>query len=114
MRINDVIARADALRANTAPVEQKAEWISDMDGQLAEMMGLPVPVNNWPEEDRELLMPAPYSEVYVLYLVSKIDYFNQEYMLYANDREAFEKALSEALGWWRRNHRPIGYGGWRV
>ena len=114
MTINEAIARADALRANTANNEQKAEWVSDLDGQLAGMMNLPMPENKWPEEDRELLMPAPYSEIYVLYLVSKIDYFNQEYMLYANDREAYDKALGEALGWWRRNHRPVFAGGWRV
>ena len=114
MTINEAIANADALRPNTISNEQKAAWVMDLDGQLAEMMAVPAPERNWPEEDAELLIPAPYEEIYQLYLIGKIDFYNQDMNLYANDTEAYEAALREARAWWRRNHRPVSYGGWRV
>ena len=94
--------------------EQKAAWVLDLDGQLAEMFGAPVAENKWPEEDAALLMPAPHEEVYQLYLICKIDYYNQEMELYANDRAVYEAAMQEAQAWYRRTHRPGIRWKWRV
>ncbi len=114
MRVREAIRRADALRMNTIEDEQKAAWLFALDGQLAEMLGAEIPENRWPEEDAELLMPAPHEEVYQLYLVCKIDYYNQEMALYADDRAMYQEAMAEAQAWWRRQHRPKGWGAWRV
>lgn len=113
MTAKEAIKRADALRMNTVSEEQKAAWVHDLDGQLAEMFGIAPPANNWPEE-RELLMPAPHEEIYQLYLICKIDYYNQEMKLYANDLSMYNTALAEAQAWYRRNHRPHSAGSWRV
>lgn len=114
MTVKEAMKRADALRMNTVSDEQKAAWVSDLDGQLAEMFGIEPPVNNWPEEDRVLLMPSPHEEIYQLYLICKIDYYNQEMNLYANDMAIYNAALAEAQAWYRRHHRPICAGNWRV
>lgn len=114
MRVSEAMVRADGLRMNTVSEEQKAAWLYELEGQLAEMMRVPVPPFRWPEEDRKLLLPPPHEEVYSLYLVCKIDYYNQEMDLYANDRAMYDGALAEARGWWRRHHRPKGKGNWRV
>lgn len=105
MRAKLAISRADALRMNTISEEQKAAWLSDLDGQLAEMFGIEAPKNRFPE-DFPLLMPAPHEEIYQLYLICKIDYYNQEMALYANDLAVYTQALSEARAWYRRNHKP--------
>ena len=81
---------------------------------LCHAMGIEPPANNWPEEDRELLMPAPHEEIYQLYLICKIDYYNQEMKLYANDLAIYNAALAEAQAWHRRHHRPTCAGNWRV
>jgi len=114
MTVKEAMRRADALRMNTVSDEQKAAWVSDLDGQLAEMFGIEPPVNNWPEEDRVLLMPPPHEEIYQLYLICKIDYYNQEMKLYANDLAIYNAALAEAQAWYRRHHRPRCDGNWRV
>ena len=114
MTVNEAIQRADALRMNTVSDEQKAAWVMDLDGQLAEMFGVSPPVNRWPEENRVLLMPAPHEEIYQLYLICKIDYYNQEMKLYANDIEVYHAALNEAQAWYRRWHRPVQAGNWVV
>lgn len=113
MQVREAIRRADALRMNTVEDAQKAAWLFDLDGQLAEMMGAAVPENCWPE-DAELLMGPPYEEIYQLYLICKIDYYNQEMELYAGDLAMYQEALAEARAWWRRNHRPEGRGAWRA
>ena len=113
MTVKEVVKRADALRMNTITEEQKAAWVCDLDGQLAEMFGVAPPADNWPE-DRKLLMPSPHEDIYQLYLICKIDYYNQEMKLYANDLAIYNAALAEAQAWYRRNHRPRCDGNWRV
>lgn len=126
MKISEAINRANALRDNVLSDEQKAEWLCQLDGQLNEMIGIEPPVepdtdpgtepveepdiwpfvNTWPEQDEQLLMPAPHDDVYPLYLVAMIDYYNQESALYANDMAIYNAAMSAARAWWRRNNRP--------
>lgn len=126
MTVNEAIARADNLRLNALDVEQKAEWLRGLEGQLTEMLEnvSPAPQKEeekgwpwksvWPEEDPVLLLSGPYEEFYVLYLICKIDYYNQEMELYANDRAIYDGALGEAMAWWRRNHMPRKSGNWKV
>lgn len=114
MKIREAIKRADALRLNTISEAQKAAWLYDLDGQLAEMFGVKPAERTWPHDDRELLMPAPHEEIYQLYLICKIDYYNQEMSLYANDRAVYNTALEEAQAWWRRHHMPRPFRNWRV
>ena len=113
MTVKEAVKRADALRMNTVSEEQKAAWVCDLDGQLAEMFGVETPANNWPE-DRVLLMPSPHEEIYQLYLICKIDYYNQEMKLYANDLAIYNTALAEAQAWYRRHNRPPNSGNWSV
>ena len=98
------ISRADALRPNTISEEQKAAWLNDLDGQLAEVFAIDAPEERWPA-DFPLLMPVPHSEIYQLYLICKIDYYNQEFTLYANDLAVYNAALAEAQAWYRRHHQ---------
>lgn len=114
MTVREAMKRADALRMNTVSDEQKAAWVYDLDGQLAEMFGEEPTVNSWPEIDTELLMGAPHEEIYQLYLICKIDYYNQEMSLYANDLAVYDAALQEAQAWYRRAHRPKIRWKWQV
>jgi hypothetical protein len=77
------------------------------------MMGKELPKKNFPE-DIVLNMPAAHEDVYVKFLVAKIDYYNMDGELYANDMAVFEKALSEARAWYIRNHGARNYGNWRA
>lgn len=113
MRLKEAIKRADALRPNIISEEQKAAWIYELEGKLAEMRCAPPPVKSWPN-DAALSMPPPCDNVYELYLCAMIDFANQETALYANDMAVFNAAMSEARAWWRRHHRPRPGGNWKV
>ena len=110
MTVMGTISKADELRMNTISDEQKAEWVMGLDKEIEERMGTASRVHDWPAGDGELLLPSPYDRVYVLYLCSQIDYYNNETALYGNDKAVYDEALGEAMAWWRRNNCPA-YGG---
>lgn len=113
MKITDAIAAADELRINSISDEQKTRWVHELDCRIAEAMGKEFPAWEFPSE-RELLMPVPYEDIYVTYLVAMIDHCNGEGELYVNDMAVFDNKYSLALGWWIRNNRPASKGNWRV
>ncbi len=113
MKLKEAIKRADKLRPNVLPEEQKAAWVYELEGKLAEMRCALPPARTWPA-DASLAMPAPHDVVYELYLCAMIDFANQETDLYANDMAVFNAAVSEAQAWWRRHHRPRPSRNWRV
>ena len=114
MKISEAITQANGLRDNTLTEEQKAAWLYNLDGEVSEIVGQDAPMNSWPETDAELLMPAPHDDIYPLYLVAMIDYYNQESTLYANDLQVFNSAMNNARAWWRRTHKPERDEYWKV
>lgn len=69
----------------------------------------------WPPEryttatpgDTVLIVPDPYSELYVHYLMAQIDYHNAEMARYTNSMSMFGASLSEFSNWYNRTHLPI-------
>ena len=55
----------------------------------------------------ELVVPDPYSMVYVYWLMTKIDIQNQEDARYNIDRAHFENQYNAMSDWWTRNKMPI-------
>ena len=58
------------------------------------------------EPGTDLVVPDPYSMLYVYWLMSKIDMQNQEDLRYNIDRANFENAYDTMSDWWTRNHLP--------
>lgn len=77
------------------------------------MMGKEMPRKQFPL-DVELMMPDEHEDVYVKYLAAKIDYYNGESALYANDQTIFEDAWADARSWYIRTHGAKNHGNWRV
>lgn len=113
MYINDAIARADELRMNAISDEQKYTWVYELECSVCEMMGKQSPKKNFPQ-DIELSMPDEHADVYVKHLAAKIDYYNGEAALYANDLAVYNDAMEAAQAWWVRNHEPAQRSSWKV
>ena len=113
MRINEAIARADELRINVIAQEQKYTWVYELEAKVAEMMDKEIERKQFPL-DIELMMPDEHEDIYVKYLAAKIDYYNGEGELYANDQTIFEDAWSDARAWYIRTRGAKNYGNWRV
>lgn len=106
MKLKEAIRKADALRPNPIDEELKATWVAELEGRVAETAGMDQPTDGWAENDPELIMPYPYDDIYVFYVMAKIDFANEEMDLYANDSVMANERIDEALAWWRRNHVP--------
>ncbi len=69
----------------------------------------------WPPEryttatpgDTVLVVPDPYSELYIHYLSAQIDYSNGEMARYANSMSMFHAALGEFSNRFNRTHMPV-------
>lgn len=113
MYIKEAIDKADELRPNTLSEKQKYEWLCELDAKVCETTGDLIQHPEFPE-NFELSMPFPADNIYPLYAVAMIDYYNQETGLYANDMQLFNAAWEEALAWWRRRNKPDYQGNWRI
>ena len=59
-------------------------------------------------DDRELLVKAPYDEIYLYWLESRIDYHNGEYGRYNNTVTTYNAAYSAFERFYNRAHMPKG------
>lgn len=121
MNLLKAIRDADLLRPNKLSTPRKAEMLMELETRFAEMMGAEAPtlkVNAEDDtasiEDFELLMPDGHCECYCLYLAAALDAYNQDSALYANDYAIANRAVENAMAWWRRNNRKESRGNWKV
>lgn len=121
MKLLKAIRDADALRPNKLSTPRKAEMLMELETRFAEMIGAEAPtlkVNAEDDtasiEDFELLMPDGHCECYCLYLAAALDAYNQDSALYANDYAIANRAVENAMAWWRRNNRKESRGNWKV
>lgn len=66
------------------------------------------PYNAETDMDTVLMVPEPYSDVYIKYLAAQIDYYNGEYTRYNNSMIMYNMALSAFADWYNRTHKPAG------
>jgi hypothetical protein len=106
---NEIWNNVISMHENTAP----ADAVDD-DGNTITDLPDPTPyeiVKGEGEDpdtlpDVTLLVPEPYSEMYLHYLAAQIDYWDGEYTRYNNAMAAFNAKYDEYIGWFKRNHMP--------
>lgn len=127
----------DKLKPNSYGEEDKLRWINELDGlvkrlvfqwdekyiqdletqhksgelkeekykELMDKMKQYV----YPDDmDTELLISAPFDDVYTLFLEAKIDYYNREFAYYNNSASMFEAQFSEFKKDYIRKHMARG------
>ncbi|MBO5700897.1 MAG: hypothetical protein J6S71_00500 [Clostridia bacterium] len=98
MTANKVIERVDAIRPNSYNEEQKFGWINKLEEMVQRLVIQTSEVNSlsYPEDmDAELMILAPFDDLYELYLESMIDYYNREYGNYNNSAMMFQTRFTE-------------------
>ncbi len=116
MTLIEAIGRVDAVKPNSYSQTQKTAWLSDLDGIIKNNIidtheGGEVTFSGYSEStslDTVLLVSAPYEEIYIHWLESKIDYANGEYGKYNNSSIAFNDIFSEFKRYYKRMHMPKG------
>ena len=119
MTIIEVINRIDHLKPNAYSQQDKVRWLSRLDGVVKKEIidthegGEDVIFEGYNDETlltTELLIPAPYDEVYVRYLEMQIDYANGEYAKYNNSTVEYNTAFSAFEKYYNRDHKPRSHG----
>jgi hypothetical protein len=117
MTINEAITRLDSLKPNGYTLSDKIGWLSIVDGMIKNNIidthegGEGVTFNGYNDDtplDTELLVKAPYDELYLSWLSSKVDYFNGEYVKYNNNIVRYNDTLSAYANHYNRTHMPKG------
>lgn len=105
MTMNQVIEYVDRVKPNAYTSDDKCRWINTLEGLVSrEVLHDDAPAYNLPEDaDTPLLVPAPYDEMYHLYVSAMIDFYNREYDNYNNTLLLFKERLDQYKNWHIRN-----------
>lgn len=117
MKIIEAIQAVDTLKPNTYSELEKIQWLSKLDSTIKTEIidtheGADVITFNGYDEntslETELLVKAPYDDIYVSWLESRIDYANGEYAKYNNSTTVFNTAYISFERYYNKSHMPKG------
>ena len=112
--INDVIEKVDKLKPNTYDSKDKFDWINELDGLIfqnilsrAEDTDFTfTPYDYETDIDADVLVQAPYNDIYFYFLSAKIDYNDNEITSYNNNISTYNSYYDDFAAFYRRNHVP--------
>ena len=116
MKIIEAITRIDSLKHNTYTQNNKVAWLSEVELDVVNNVintheGDEITFSGYDDStdlQTELLIPAPYDKVYLLWMEAQIDYYNGEYEKYNNAADLFNTAYNDFKNYYNRTHKPKG------
>ena len=104
--MNQVIAQLDRVKPNVFTDDDKYRWISTLEGLVArEVMGEDTPELNLPADaDKELSVPYPYDDLYLLYAGAQAELYSREYEDYNSMAVMFEQRYDQFKAWYIQRH----------
>jgi hypothetical protein len=117
MKIIEAINIVDALKRNTYSQPDKVQWLSRVDQMVkrhiidthegAEAVTF-TGYDDATDLNTELLVPAPYDELYLRWMEAMIDFHNGEYGKYNNAVDMFNTSYAAFQNYYNRTHMPKG------
>jgi hypothetical protein len=117
MTVMEALHRADALKPNMYTNAEKIKWLSILDGIIKKEIidthegGEDVIFEGYEEDvelTTELLVPAPFDDIYIHWLEAQIDYTNGEYGKYGNSKAMYNTSYDAYKNHYNRTHMPKG------
>ena len=108
--INKVIENASKIHPDAFDDTVKASWISELDGKIMrETMQSEKTVSyEFPAQaDKELLVKAPYDNIYELYIIAMSDFYSGDFASYSASSSMFERAYEEFRKSYIRQNMPV-------
>lgn len=118
MKISEAISRIDVLKPNAYMPTEKIKWLNELDKNIKTQIidthegASLVRFSGYTDEtptDTTLLVAAPFDEMYLYWLESRIDYYNGEQKKYNNSIEMFTMVYEEYARYYNRTHKPLGH-----
>ena len=119
MTIAEVISKVDALKPNNYTPEDKVGWLSTLDARVKtqiidahEHCGCVCfyGYDSVLDQETQLLVDAPYDEMYLRWLEAMIDYHNSDDDRYNNAIILFNNAYEAYKKYYTRTHMPKSSG----
>lgn len=112
MTIREAINTADSGITNGIEFQNKLRWLSDLDGKVFSMMrgyedgpkGEFDGYDNETNTDTQMLIEAPYDDIYIMYLQMKIFLCLAEYTRYNNAALLYNEAWQQYANHYNRSH----------
>lgn len=117
MTIGEAISRLDSLHHNTYSKSDKITWLSNLDGLIKRTIidthegGEDISFAGYDDNTdtgTQLLVSAPYEDIYLRWMESQIDYNNAEYERYNNSAAAYNSVYAAYNNYYNRTHTPNG------
>lgn len=116
MTIQEALDQLDEMKPNMMSRRLKVKYLTEIEQliydeivqkhvQAEEPAGKPVYTED-SDPGTVLIIPDPYSSVYLYWLMTKVDIQNQEDARYNIDRQHFENAYDTMSDWYTREHMP--------
>lgn len=116
MTITEAITQIDTIKPNAYSPNEKISWLSRLDGMVKRLIidthegGEGIIFGGYDSEtdlDTELLVSAPFDDIYLRWMEAQIDYANAEFPKYNNSILMFNAAFEMFSNHYNRNHMPI-------
>lgn len=116
MTLNEAVKKFDSICRNTLPEGLKVDWISLLDSIIYNEIILThenfekvsfSPYTSDTPEDTVLLVPDPYSELYLKYLTMKKDLHLSDISRYNNSLLLFSTAYTDFENFYNSKNMPI-------
>jgi hypothetical protein len=116
MTVYEAVSKAKEMRPSEVTDEQMANWLSALDGQIWEEVvsqyddrteAEPREYTDGDVDDTvrtEMLVQHPYDDMYVAYLIMRIDLYNADYERYNNEAVLFNEIWQRYVNWYNRSH----------
>jgi hypothetical protein len=113
MKVREILAEIDQIRPNAYTDGEKIGFLNTIEGrvytdiyQKAEgFEGEFVPFKEG-EEDRELSVPVPFADLYLYFLMAKVDFHNGDSGRYNDTMVLYNDAWDQYAAHYRENHKP--------
>ena len=114
MRLGELIETVIRTRGRQYSEDIMTGWLNEIEGQVidevinkAEGYDLEFkPMTYDLDAERELSVPDRFQDVYINYMLSKIDFHNQETERYNNDVVMYNSAYDAFASWFKQHHMP--------
>lgn len=115
MTILEAIHKVDTVKPNSYTQPEKIKWLSTLDGIIKTEIidthegGEGIVFDGYHDDtdlDTQLLVPAPYDDIYIRWLEARIDYANNEYNKYNNSATAYNTDFEAYARHYNMNHMP--------
>lgn len=105
MTITELLSLVKEEKPNAFKTSKLLEIVTRIEAEVADQLQTDRPIYTDEDMDVELLVPAPYSNLYISYVKAQIDKANEEIESYENNRAQHDQDFRDFVDWAVRERR---------